>query len=490
MGTKISNLSEIAPLISTKENLDEGVLGFIGQFKLGRLLKPYADFKKQGVGFISILTALILSRFGGMSVSAMQKTGIFGMDENTIYRMMNTPLINWKSIIFSFAKQFVRYTKEKGEEDPEQIKCFVLDDTEIPKTGKTTEGISKIYSHVKQVYLFGFKLLVFAFWDGKSLIPCAFSLHRESKDTDKAKNKNYGLKASEIKKQFHKDRPENSCGSKRFAELDKEKPSIILEMLKSACLHGFIASYVLMDSWFVSDFMIKGIRSLRKGRMHVIGMCKMDKRKFTVSGHEYNSQTIIAKTEVQKKELHTSRKYHSTYMIVHAEYKGVPVKLFYIKYKRATKWSLLLTTDLSLSFAKVMELYQIRWSIEVMFKECKQNLRLGKAQNTDFDGQVTDAALTLITYMIFALKKRFKDYETMGGLFRETQAKLLEATIYERVLCLFLEIMEKLLDILCIDIEETMNKIVADDTMANEIMFLLDAIYQRHNSLAKCEDVI
>jgi len=78
----------------------------------------------------------------------------------------------------------------------------------------------------------------------------------------------------------------------------------------------------------------------------------------------------------------------------------------------------------------------------------------------------------------------------MGGLFRETQAKLLEATIYERVLCLFLEIMEKLLDILCIDIEETMNKIVADDTMANEIMFLLDAIYQRHNSLAKDEGVI
>jgi len=45
-----------------------------------------------------------------------------------------------------------------------------------------------------------------------------------------------------------------------------------------------------------------------------------------------------------------------------------------------------------------MELYQIRWSIEVLFKESKQYLRLGKSQNTDFCGQIADASLTMITY--------------------------------------------------------------------------------------------
>ena len=39
------------------------------------------------------------------------------------------------------------------------------------------------------------------------------------------------------------------------------------------------------------------------------------------------------------------------------------------------------------------ELYQIRWSIEVLNKECKQYLRLGKSQNTDFYGQIADASL-------------------------------------------------------------------------------------------------
>ena len=49
-----------------------------------------------------------------------------------------------------------------------------------------------------------------------------------------------------------------------------------------------------------------------------------------------------------------------------------------------------------------MELYQIRWSIEVLYRECKQYLRLGKAQNTDFGGQIADATLTMITYTILS----------------------------------------------------------------------------------------
>jgi hypothetical protein len=71
--------------------------------------------------------------------------------------------------------------------------------------------------------------------------------------------------------------------------------------------------------------------------------------------------------------------------------------------KNAQNWFLLITTDLSLSFTKAMELYQIRWGIEVLFKECKQYLRLGKAQNTCFCGQIADISLTFITYIIFAL---------------------------------------------------------------------------------------
>jgi hypothetical protein len=55
-------------------------------------------------------------------------------------------------------------------------------------------------------------------------------------------------------------------------------------------------------------------------------------------------------------------------MVIVADYNGTPVKLFYIKYKNAKNRTLLLTTDLSLSFARAMELYQLRWIIELMYK--------------------------------------------------------------------------------------------------------------------------
>ncbi|MDR1129486.1 MAG: transposase [Prevotellaceae bacterium] len=313
-------------------------------------------------------------------------------------------------------------------------------------------------------------MLTLALWDGKSLLPCDCSLHRENK-----KNR-YRLTAGEIKNQFHRERPGNSCGRERFDELDMEKPYMALSMLKRAVKRGIYASYVLMDSWFVTDEMLKGIRKIRHGMLHVTGICKMDKRKFTVNGKEYNSHTLIKMNETRRKSVHASRKFNSTYIPVSAEYKEMPVKLFYIKYKNAKNWTLPLTADLSLSFVKTMELYQIRRSIEVMFKECKQYLRPGKAQNTDFYGQIADVSLTLITYLILTLQKRFQSYETLGEIFRHTQTEMLERTLCERILDVFLKILEQLLEILSIDVDEAVQKIMTDDNAAERILCLLNAV--------------
>jgi len=212
--------------------------------------------------------------------------------------------------------------------------------------------------------------------------------------------------------------------------------------------------------------------------LHVVGMCKMDRRQFEVEGKERNSQTIIKMNGNSSDRVRICRKYKSRYFVVAANYKGTPVKLFYIKYKNAGDWTLLLTTDLSLSFVKAMELYQIRWSIEVLFKECKQYLRLGKSQNTDFYGQIADASLTMITYTILSLYKRFEAYETLGGLFRNTQKELLEKTLCERIETVILKILRDLLEILSVDVEETLYRLTSSDKTSREIIILLNAINQ------------
>ena len=478
MSAKIGNLSELGNILTQKEKTDAGVLTFSKQFKIGQLLKPFSQSKQQGYSLMYVFVALILSRFGGLSVYAAQKTGNLSMDDNTIYRLMNNQLIDWKSIVLSFSKQFIKCVLSQGETDENAVKCFVLDDTDIEKSGKTFEGISKIFSHKEHCCLFGFKLLLLCYWDGKSLIPCGLSLHRESKD------KEYGLNKKQQERQFSKTRKGEGYFHERYDELDEDKLSVAIKMLKCCTRHGILGSYVLMDSWFVTDTILKEVRKIRNGILHVVGMCKTN-QKFIVDGKERNSQTIIKMNETRSGRVHSSKKYKSRYFFVIANYKGTTVKLFYIKYKNTKSRNLLLTTDLSLSFTKAMELYQIRWSIEVLFKECKLYLRLGKSQNTDFCGQIADASLAMITYTILTLYKRFQAYETLGNLFRNTQREMLEKTLCQRIEWLFLKILRDLLEILSIDVEQTIYRLIASEKTADKIINLLNAVYQLDRNVVK-----
>jgi hypothetical protein len=80
-----------------------------------------------------------------------------------------------------------------------------------------------------------------------------------------------------------------------------------------------------------------------------------------------------------------------------------------------------------------MKYYHLRWSIEVFFKECKQNLNINKCQSTDFDSHIAWITLSFISYMMLSLRKRFNDYETKGEVFRDFKNELLEITLVEKI---------------------------------------------------------
>ena len=122
-----------------------------------------------------------------------------------------------------------------------------------------------------------------------------------------------------------------------------------------------------------------------------------------------------------------------------AEYKGIKIKLFFSRYSRRGSSHLLLTTDTSLKYNKAIEIYNIRWTIEVSFKESKQYLNLGKSPSNDFDAQIADATISMMQYIILSLYKRFHAYETMGEIFRRSQIEILEATLAQRLWGLFLK---------------------------------------------------
>lgn len=335
MSSKIAHLSELESVLCNNEKTNEGILHFFSTFKVGRLLASFGSFKSKGFDVSLLLLSLLVFRLRGESICRMQirsKNFLEKIDDNTFYRLMNNPWMNWRKLLIGFAKQFVAQVKANGD-NISGVTCFVLDDTDIEKTGKTMEFISRIFNHVTKLYPLGYKLLLLAFWDGKSLISTDCSLHRE-----KGKKETSGLSKKELKSQFSKKRDSKSPGQKRLEELDMKKGEAAVSMLK---------------------------RAIKNGAMHLLGMCKLDRRQYLVDKKLLNAHQLITKNE--RKRSSYSRKYKSTYISLVVDYKGVKVRLFFIRYNNAKNWTILLTTDLTLSFVRAIELYQIRWTIEVLF---------------------------------------------------------------------------------------------------------------------------
>jgi len=200
-------------------------------------------------------------------------------------------------------------------------------------------------------------------------------------------------------------------------ELSLSKIDNVLDMIKRAVKHGFTADYVLADKWFISEQFILSIRKIRKGAIHILAACKMDKRKYVYNGNERTAKEILK--NLKKTNQKRSRKLRAFYIEVAVEYKGIPMKLFFNRFSGRGNWQLLETTDINLNFARAVEVYNIRWSIEVFFKESKQYLNLGKCQSNDFDAQIADTTISLTQYIILSLyksQKKFLELTVAGRL--------------------------------------------------------------------------
>ena len=105
-----------------------------------------------------------------------------------------------------------------------------------------------------------------------------------------------------------------------------------------------------------------------------------------------------------------------------------------------------------------------------MYRESKQYLELGKCQSTDFDAQIADCTLTLATYTMLTLYKRFGGYETMGVLFMQMQGDLMTITLWQCILPVIAQVMYRLCQLLGADFEQTMHTLQSDGQMTDEIM--------------------
>lgn len=465
-------LSEINVFFTTNEKAMHTIFKVIGSLTLSgnRFLgrdagnNTYRDRDK-------LALLLLFPFFGIKDAYHYGKSSLYGIlscGKDVFYRFLNDPDIDWRSLNHSVAKKLIKEAGDRAQAPTvgDAPRCLIVEDTDLPKTGRWIELIGRVYPHVSHRSLLGFKGLFMAYHDGKSLFALDFSLHGEK---GKNKKRPYGLTPAQGKRRFAKKRAAECQGRKRHREYFSTKIEGMIAMLRTAIGHGIRFDYLLVDSWFTCHELVKFVRSRRIG-CHELGMIKMGTTRYGYKGEPRSAKQILelpGRTKKTKRSRATGLYYGEAVV----DFKGTGVKLFFSKTSKRGKWHGLLTTDLDLAFERAYKTYSTRWAIEVFFKEGKQHLGPGKCESRDFDAQIAHTSLCMMRYNIPSVAKRFERYETLGELFREANADALELTVSERVWLILLQLVAKLVEILGVDPEMLMEKLIAEN---GELMKLIN----------------
>ena len=471
MFAKLNKIGELTKILSVKSETCDSIMHFMACFCIGRILSKHSLDKMRGRDMAEQILAMMVFRILGESIGFMSKTKFYGILEvgkNCFYRLLARPEMDWRILLLSMARRFHSIVRKEKAEETNAPKCYIIDDTTVSKTGLHFEGLSRVFDHVLSKCVLGYKLLILAFFDGRSTYTVDMSIHRES-----GKKGDYSLSKKERSMQFHKERIEGNPDYERFKELDTKKSDNVVRMIERAYKGGLRAAYALMDTWFVKAPLVCAVRKIGGGAVHVVGRLAMGKDRYAVGSRRYNVHELIA---LHGREAVVCRKYKCMYFEQRVMMGDTCVKIFFIRVGRNKNWDAIVTTDTHMKFMEAFEIYQIRWNIEVLIKECRQYLGLGSYQGTDFDEQIADCTLCLMTHMILTLGQRFNEYEALGELFRATRREMFELTQWRRTL----EIIKNLLNVLainlCINVADTMEDLMQGTQVISELEAILNIL--------------
>lgn len=468
----IKNLSEIS---NYRKSTDFTLSTFdrvLSSFNLNVINRMLNNSKTKGIKGSELFKILFVIPFIGLkNIHQLFNSGnkdSLKFDDNSYYRFLNNSNINWRGILYNFTSQFIKQTEKYSVDKTDGLtpKCFIVDDTQFNKTGKMIECIGKVFDHVTHRYSLGMKLLLLGCWEGKSFLPIDFTIHNEP-----GKKKNRGLKEKELTKQYSKHRSPSSHGAKRLDQVGITKIAAAISMIKTALKKGIDCDYVLADSWFISESFFKNITAFKNNigkSLHVIGLMKTS-RFVIIKDKKYKLNKLY---ELKLKQIRRCKKLSCSYISLDCIYKDVPMKIFLIRMKGQKNWKALCTTDKKLSFTQTMKLYQIRWTIEVAFKDMKQHLHLGKCQSKDFDAHIATLTITFLNYMTLAFAKKFDDYESIGILFSKFKDLLLQDHLVKKLWLIIVQIYLEFFVEFGVDLDDFIAKIINSSRINNLIVNL------------------
>ncbi len=371
------------------DNEIQSAIKSVNFFKIFR--KHSKISKRHGYSVDTIIYTLIIWSFLKQNSIRMFCSkclkAFFPGGKDVLYEMMKSEEVNWRLISLDTAKTI--YTQNKLAYEKE--KAFVFDDTIKKRSGNKIEGTSNHFEHSECRTVKGHQMLELGISFKNGFLPLDRQIYIGSKKTHYL-NEEFKNEKSAVAKDFHSAKENN-------------KNEMFRLMLKRAVRHGFQAKYTLADSWFNTKENIKTVKDLG---MTGIFRAKRSKMQYSLNDRKYclKELYLLIKRRFNKKK---NCKWKTVSLIVklnisddNIKEEWIDVKLVFSAPRKQKKeqWAAFLSTDTVLTDEKILEVYAMRWAIEVYFKEIKQNFGWLKEQSPAYTSHYASIHITAVRYML------------------------------------------------------------------------------------------
>lgn len=381
------------PYVFADTELAEGIrrhgLGTLLGQALGRPRRPEAEPLK------NLLNALLtwpLLQVASIHCFCAQLCQILVGQVSVVYDFLGREDINWRGL----SSELARRVHQRNELGPRTQRAWVVDDTSQARCGRKVEGTSCYFDHNQGRTRQGHQVLQLGLAGEQGFLPVEAQLIMGDKGrVDKPPDKPFKDQRSSAARDLRRGR-------------DQSKHELFRQMVHRAVRAGFWAVYLLADAWFGCKENIA--MCLEMGLIGIFQM-KRGNLAYEYQGRTYTASELYTKVHRRMRPAKRKARYKTATLAVKLNLQTDPrkpaqwVKVLLVfsapvRARRADTWVLFLATDVQMKAEQILQVYSLRWSIEVYFKELKQNLGFLKEQSGRYQVAYASVHLAAIRYLL------------------------------------------------------------------------------------------
>ncbi len=414
------------PLTFADTELAEG----LQRHSLAGLLRAAISLKRRSDGepLPNVLCALLvwpLLKVKSLHCFCAELCQILAGQVSVLYDFLGREDIHWRGLAGELARR-VYHANELG---PRSQRAFVVDDTSQARAGRKVEGTSCYFDHTEGRHRKGHQVLQLGLAAEKGFLPLEAQIVTGQKGAiDKPKDKPFRDQRSSAARDMRRAREES-------------KHQLFRGMLQRALRAGFSACYVLADAWFGCKENIDGCL---KHQLTAVFQMKRGLLAYRYHGRSYTIYQLYGRVQRRMRPAHRRARFKTASLIVSLNLetnlrqpaRWVKVRLVFsapVRAASADTWVVFLCTNIELSEAKILEVYSLRWSIEVYFKEIKQNLGFLKEQSGRYQLAYASVHLAALRYLLL-FESMLRAGQLTYGEIRDRESGRLQSLTYAALL--------------------------------------------------------